>query len=217
MCFFENCIKNKNVEDHILEDRVEGVKKFKIEATPTLIINNKKFLQRLEDKQAAAAIGQIELANHWQQTLKKNKINSAQILLTLNDSEVRRHYLNVRKTINALHKKNIIPIINENDSVSVDELKRRLGENDMLAAYVTYLIKAELLVIMSDGEGLYTSFDADGPKGDLIREVKDGELELDTMVGENNSVVGRGGMQTKLQAAKLLMTCGEMTIIAHGR
>ena len=91
-----------------------------------------QILRKLEDKQAAASIGQIELANNWQINLKKNKIIAAQILLTLEDSEIRRRYLNVRKTINALHKKNIIPIINENDTIATEEI--RFGDNDRLAA-----------------------------------------------------------------------------------
>ena len=111
-------------------------------------INEKKPIRRLEDKQAAAAVGQIILANHWQQSLKKNKINTAQLLLTLEDSEMRRRYLNVRKTIYSLHKKNIIPIINENDTVATEEI--RYGDNDRLAARVAQMIDADLL-ILEDG------------------------------------------------------------------
>ena len=111
-------------------------------------------LRRLEDKQAAAAIGQIELAKNWDQILKKNKIYAAQILLTLEDSEIRRRYLNVRKTINALHKKNIIPIINENDTVATEEI--RFGDNDRLAARVAQMIDADLLILLSDIDGLYS-------------------------------------------------------------
>ena len=112
------------------------------------LINNNKKLLRLEDKQAAAAVGQIKLAKYWEQILKKNKINAAQILITLEDSEVRRRYLNVRKTINALQKKNIIPIINENDTVATEEI--RFGDNDRLAARVSQMVDANLLVLLSD-------------------------------------------------------------------
>ena len=111
-------------------------------------------IRRLEDKQAAAAIGQIELANYWQQTLKKNKINSAQLLLTLDDSEIRRRYLNVRKTISSLHKNKVIPIINENDTVATEEI--RYGDNDRLAARVAQMVDADLLIMLSDVDGLYT-------------------------------------------------------------
>ena len=117
-------------------------------------IGTKKSLRRLEEKQAAAAIGQIELANYWQQSLKKNNINSAQILLTLDDSEIRRRYLNVRKTISSLHKNKIIPVINENDTVATEEI--RYGDNDRLAARVAQMIDADLLVMLSDVDGLYT-------------------------------------------------------------
>ena len=174
--------------------------------------------EEISELQALAAVGQNLLMNFYERLFRVKGVPIGQVLLTAEDILGGRHrYVNLENTFSSLFELGAVPIINENDSVSVEELKRQLGENDMLAAYVTNLIRAELLVIMSDIEGLYTSFDATGPKGDLIQEVKDGDFELDTMVGEHNSVVGRGGMQTKLQAAKLLMTCGEMTIIAHGR
>ena len=118
------------------------------------ILSNLKIIRKLEDKQAAAAIGQIELANRWQQALKKNKIHSAQLLLTLDDSEIRRRYLNVRKTISSLHKNKIIPIINENDTVATEEI--RYGDNDRLAARAAQMIDADLLIMLSDVDGLYT-------------------------------------------------------------
>ena len=116
-------------------------------------ISKRKNLRRLEDKQAAAAIGQIELAYQWKQKLKKHKINVAQLLLTLDDSEVRRRYLNARKTINALHENNIIPIINENDTVATEEI--RYGDNDRLAARVAQMTNADLLLILTETEGMY--------------------------------------------------------------
>ena len=118
-------------------------------------ITKKETLHRLEDKQAAAAIGQIELVNCWKQTLKKNEINSAQLLLTLDDSEIRRRYLNVRKTISSLQKNKIIPVINENDTVATEEI--RYGDNDRLAARVAQMIDADLLIMLSDVDGLYTA------------------------------------------------------------
>ena len=119
------------------------------------LISNNKPIKRLEDKQAAAAIGQIELAKHWQQGFKKYNINTAQLLLTLNDSEERRRYLNARKTIISLHNKNVIPIINENDTVATEEI--RYGDNDRLAARVAQMMGADLLIMLSDIDGLYTS------------------------------------------------------------
>ena len=177
------------------------------------IINNKKFLQRLEDKQAAAAIGQIELANHWQQTLKKNKINSAQILLTLNDSEVRRHYLNVRKTINALHKKNIIPIINENDTVATEEI--RYGDNDRLASRVAQMIDADLLILLSDVDGLYTDNPLKNKKAKKIQNIYNIDSSIEKMASKNYSLIGSGGMETKILAAKICMNAGCSTIITN--
>ena len=108
------------------------------------IIRNKKAFRRLEEKQAAAAVGQIELAQQWKQKLKKHNINAAQILLTLDDSEIRRRYLNARKTINAHHANNVIPIINQNDTVATEEI--RYGDNDRLAARVAQMIDADLLL-----------------------------------------------------------------------
>ncbi len=172
----------------------------------------------ISELQALAAVGQSLLMNFYERLFREEGVPIGQVLLTAEDILGGRHrYVNLENTFSSLFELGAVPVINENDSVSIDELKRKLGDNDMLAAYVTNLIKAELLIILSDIEGLYSGFDAKGPKGTLIHEVKDGEIELDSMIGETSSFVGRGGMQTKLQAAKLLMTCGEMTVIAHGR
>jgi glutamate 5-kinase len=115
-------------------------------------ISNTK-LRKLEDKQAAASVGQIELAHQWRNKLGKYKIGVSQILLTLEDSEERRRYLNARNTISSLQSKNIIPIINENDTVATEEI--RYGDNDRLAARVAQMIEADLLILLSDIDGLY--------------------------------------------------------------
>jgi glutamate 5-kinase len=175
-------------------------------------INNKKPIRRLEDKQAAAAIGQIELAKGWQNTLKKNKIQTAQILLTLDDSEVRRRYLNVRKTINALHKKGIIPIINENDSVATEEI--RFGDNDRLAARVAQMIDAELLVLLSDVDGLYSDSPKQNKKAKKIYEIFKIDSKIEKMASKNFSTLGTGGMATKIWAAKICMNSGCSTVIS---
>ena len=138
-------------------------------ALGTQIIRSKKIFRRLEDKQAAAAVGQIELAQQWKQKLKKHNINAAQILLTLDDSEIRRRYLNARKTINALHVNNVIPIINENDTVATEEI--RYGDNDRLAARVAQMIDADLLVLLSDIDGLYSTNPFKDDKAKKIKEV----------------------------------------------
>ena len=110
-------------------------------------------LRKLEDKQAAASVGQIELAQQWRSKLGKYRIGVSQILLTLEDSEERRRYLNARNTISSLQSKNIIPIINENDTVTTEEI--RYGDNDRLAARVAQMIEADLLILLSDIDGLY--------------------------------------------------------------
>ena len=177
------------------------------------LINNKKTIRRLEDKQAAAAVGQIELANCWQQQLKNQKINAAQILLTLEDSEVRRRYLNIRKTINALHKKNIIPIINENDSVATEEI--RFGDNDRLAARVAQMIDADLLILLSDVDGLYSESPLDNKKAKKIKDIYKIDSTIEEMASINHSSLGSGGMTTKIWAAKICMNSGCSVIITN--
>ena len=162
-------------------------------------ISNNKIIRRLEDKQAAAAIGQIELANCWQQALKKYKINTAQLLLTLDDSEIRRRYLNVRKTISSLHKNNFIPIVNENDTVATEEI--RYGDNDRLAARVAQMMDADLLVMLSDTDGLYT-LNPSNNKAKKVNNIKIIDEKIENMAGKNYSTFGSGGMQTKILAAK---------------
>lgn len=178
-------------------------------------ILNIKSLHRLEDKQAAAAIGQIELANYWQQTLKKNKINTAQILLTLNDSEVRRRYLNIRKTINSLLKHNIIPIINENDTVATEEI--RFGDNDRLAARVAQMIDADLLILLSDVDGLYSESPLINKDAKKINEVFKVDSTIEKMASKKSSSLGSGGMSTKIWAAKICMNSGCTTVITNSK
>jgi glutamate 5-kinase len=178
-------------------------------------INNKHSIRRLEDKQAAAAVGQIELAKYWQQALKKNFINTAQILLTLEDSEVRRRYLNVRKTINALHKKNIIPIINENDTVATEEI--RFGDNDRLAARVAQMIDADLLVLLSDVDGLYSESPINNKRAKKIKDVFKVDSKIEEMASSNHSSIGSGGMSTKIWAAKICMNSGCSTVITSSK
>ena len=173
-----------------------------------------KSIRRLEDKQAAAAIGQIELAKNWQLALNKKNINSAQLLLTLNDSEVRRRYLNVRKTINALHKQDIIPIINENDTVATEEI--RYGDNDRLSARVAQMIDADLLILLSDVDGLYTD-DPTNKKAIKIKDVYNVDRSIEKMARNSQSSFGSGGMITKIWAAKICMNSGCSVVISDGK
>ena len=183
-------------------------------ALGTKIISSHKIITRLEDKQAAAAIGQIELANCWQQILKKNKINSAQLLLTLDDSEVRRRYLNVRKTISSLHRNKIIPIINENDTVATEEI--RYGDNDRLAARVAQMIDADLLIMLSDVDGLYSESPIKNKKAKKINNINKINISIEKMADSHHSKLGSGGMTTKIWAAKICMNSGCSTVITNG-
>ena len=182
-------------------------------ALGTQIIRSKKIFPRLEDKQAAAAVGQIELAQQWKQKLKKHNINAAQILLTLDDSEIRRRYLNARKTINALHVNNVIPIINENDTVATEEI--RYGDNDRLAARVAQMIDADLLVLLSDIDGLYSTNPLKDDKAKKIKEVFQIDKNIEKMASSQSSNIGSGGMTTKVWAAKMCMSNGCSTIITN--
>ena len=177
-------------------------------------ITNKQTLHRLEDKQAAAAIGQIELANCWKKALKKNKINSAQLLLTLDDSEIRRRYLNVRKTISSLQKNKIIPVINENETVATEEI--RYGDNDRLAARVAQMIDADLLIMLSDVDGLYTESPKKNKRAKRIKNIKKIDASIEKMAYSRNSKFGSGGMTTKIWAAKICMNSGCSTVITNG-
>jgi len=177
-------------------------------------ISNKKILQRLEDKQAAASIGQIELAYQWRQKLKKHNINTAQLLLTIDDSEIRRRYINARKTISSLHKNNIIPVINENDTVATEEI--RFGDNDRLAARVAQMIDADLLVLLSDVDGLYDSNPIKNKEAKKIRDVFKIDKIIEDMANTQTSNLGSGGMATKIWAARICMNNGCTTIITNG-
>ena len=177
-------------------------------------IGKNKNIRKLEEKQAAAAIGQIELARYWQQSLNKYNIKSAQLLLTLDDSEIRRRYLNVRKTIFSLQKNKILPIINENDTVATEEI--RYGDNDRLAARVAQMIDADLLVMLSDVDGLYTESPKVNDKARKISNVKKINKLIENMASSKSSEFGSGGMTTKIWAAKICMNSGCSTIITNG-
>jgi len=171
----------------------------------------------IADLQAVAAVGQNLLMHAYESQFKRHGIPVGQVLLTAEDMlEDRRRYLNLSNTFRRLFALGAVPVVNENDSVAVTELKRTIGDNDMLAAYVSNLVRAELLVMLSDVEGLYPSF-KDGPCGEVIRQVHRHDDGLESSVGKSLSRLSRGGMATKIRAARLMMACGEMSIIAHGR
>lgn len=170
---------------------------------------------KLEESQAAAAVGQIALARHWSESLSRSSIVAGQILLTLGDTEERRRYLNARATLQQLLKIGAVPIINENDTVATTEI--RYGDNDRLAARVATMAGADLLVLLSDIDGLYTApphLDPDARFLDTIAEITP---EIEAMAGGAASELSRGGMRTKIDAGKIATGAGCAMIIASGK
>ena len=169
---------------------------------------------RLEESQAAAAVGQIRLAHAWQEVLEARGLAVAQVLLTFEDTEERQRYLNARATVNTLLSLGAIPVINENDTVATAEI--RYGDNDRLAARVAQMASAECLVLLSDIDGLYTG----DPKRDrgatLIPEVREITPELEAVATGPVSGVGSGGMATKVAAARIALAAGCSLCIASG-
>ncbi|WP_026871052.1 glutamate 5-kinase [Inquilinus limosus] len=170
---------------------------------------------RLEEKQAAAATGQIRLAHAYQETLARHDITVAQILLTLQDTEDRRRHLNGRATIETLLRLGAVPVINENDTVATAEI--RFGDNDRLAARVSQMISADTLVLLSDIDGLYTADPKRDPSATLIPEVSELTPEIEAMAGEALPGYSSGGMVTKLVAARIAMGAGCRMVIAMGK
>ncbi len=170
---------------------------------------------KLEESQAAAAVGQIALARAWSESLSAHEIVAGQILLTLSDTEVRRNYLNARSTINQLLKLKAVPIINENDTVATSEI--RYGDNDRLAARVATMAGADLLVLLSDIDGLYTAPPHEDPNATLIGEIAAITPEIEAMAGGAGSELSRGGMRTKIEAGKIATSSGCAMIIASGK
>jgi glutamate 5-kinase len=169
---------------------------------------------RLEESQAAAAVGQIALARIWTETLAKRGLTAGQILLTLGDTEERRRYLNARSTIGKLLELHAVPIINENDSVATTEI--RYGDNDRLAARVATMMSADLLILLSDVDGFYDSPPGENKKAKLIPVIPRVTAEIETAAGAAGSDLSRGGMRTKVEAAKIATNAGVHMVIASG-
>ncbi|MBK9081210.1 MAG: glutamate 5-kinase [Rhizobiales bacterium] len=170
---------------------------------------------KLEDSQAAAAIGQIGLARGWAETLSAHAITAGQILVTLGDTEERRRYLNARATIGRLLALRAVPVVNENDTVATSEI--RYGDNDRLAARVATMASADLLILLSDIEGLYTTPPKDDPDARLIPVVERITPAIEAMAGGAGSELSRGGMRTKIEAGRIATTSGTHMVIADGR
>jgi glutamate 5-kinase len=169
---------------------------------------------RLEESQAAAAVGQIRLAHAYKELLEEHGVTVAQMLLTLEDSERRRRYLNARATLEALLALGALPVINENDTVATAEI--RYGDNDRLAARVAQMAGADCLVLLSDVEGLYSADPNKDPRARIVPEVRHITPEIEAMAGRSASQVGSGGMTAKILAAKIAVAAGCHMCIAAG-
>jgi glutamate 5-kinase len=169
---------------------------------------------KLEESQAAAAVGQIRLAHAYKELLDAHEITVAQILLTLGDTEQRRRYLNARGTLNTLLALGAVPVINENDTVATAEI--RYGDNDRLAARVAQMVGADCLILLSDIDGLYTADPAIDPDAQFIAKVLEITPAIEAMATGSSSDMGSGGMQTKIAAAKIAVSAGCHLCISKG-
>ncbi len=168
----------------------------------------------MHELQAAAAVGQMGLAQAYESCFREHGLRTAQVLLTHADLADRQRYLNARSTLLTLLGLGIIPVINENDTVVTDEI--RFGDNDTLAALVTNLVEADCLVILTDQQGLFTADPRVDPGASLIRHAQAGEARLEALAGGTGSAIARGGMLTKVLAAKRAARSGARTVIASG-
>ena len=178
------------------------------------ILNLKFKSIKLEEKQAAAAVGQGQLMHLWAHYLAQHQITAAQILLAPEDTETRRRHLNARATIKTLLNLDVIPVVNENDTIATSEIK--YGDNDRLASRVAQIINADNLVLFSDVDGLYTDNPKKNNKAKLIKEIKDIEQDLTGVNIKGINEYGSGGMKTKIEAAKICQLSGSNMIIANG-
>ena len=169
---------------------------------------------KLEESQAAAAAGQMLLTRAWDEALSRHALRTGQILLTLDDTESRRRYLNARATIGMLLSLGAVPIINENDTVATSEI--RYGDNDRLAARVATMMGGDLLILLSDIDGLYTAPPASDPSAKHLAVINAVTPEIEAMAGGAASELSRGGMRTKVEAAKIATAAGTAMIIANG-
>jgi glutamate 5-kinase len=217
-------------KDHVhrgwLEGLAENIATLKSNGQEVLIVSSgaiaigstvlgiNKRRARLEDLQAAAAAGQVQLVTAWQEALALHGIVAAQVLLTPEDTENRRRFLNARGTLEKLLDHSVVPIINENDTVATEEI--RYGDNDRLAARVAQLVMADALILLSDVDGLYTADPGSFDAAEHIPEVHKITEDIQAMAGETRSDIGSGGMSTKVQAARIATHAGCSTVIASG-
>ena len=170
---------------------------------------------KLEDSQAAAAVGQIDLAHAYEEAFRARGLVAAQVLVTLGDTEERRRYLNARGTMTTLLKLGAVPVVNENDTVATNEI--RYGDNDRLAARVASMTSADCLVLLSDVDGFYTAPPGSCADARRLDEVHEITAEIEAMAGDVGSELSRGGMVTKIEAAKVAVQGGTHMVIASGK
>jgi glutamate 5-kinase len=170
---------------------------------------------KLEESQAAAACGQISLARAWEQALGEHGITAGQILVTLGDTEERRRYLNARATIATLLKLGAVPVINENDTIATSEI--RYGDNDRLAARVATMASADLLILLSDIDGLYTAPPQQNPDAKFVEHVAAITPQIEAMAGSAGTELSRGGMVTKIEAGRIATAGGTAMVITTGK
>ncbi len=168
----------------------------------------------LHELQAAASVGQMGLVRVFDDNFQQHNLHAAQVLLTHDDLSNRQRYLNARSTLLTLLKFGVVPVINENDAVATEEI--RFGDNDTLAALVANLVEADLLILLTDQSGLFTGDPSVYPDAELISEISVNDQRLDIVAGESRSGLGRGGMCTKVRAARLAARSGAATVIAAG-
>ena len=169
----------------------------------------------LHELQAAAAVGQMGLVQAYESRFKQFGLHTAQVLLTHEDLANRQRYLNARSTLRTLLKLNVIPVVNENDTVATEEI--RFGDNDSLGALVANLVEADLLVFLTDQDGMFDSDPRSNPNAALIAEAQAGDQRLESMAAGSGGALGRGGMLTKIRAAERAARSGTMTVIAPGK
>ena len=169
---------------------------------------------RLEENQAAASVGQIGLAHAYEETFRGAKLVVAQILLTLGDTEERRRYLNARSTMETLLRIGAVPVVNENDTVATNEI--RYGDNDRLAARVASMMSADCLILLSDVDGLYTSAPG-SDDAEHLAEIEEITPEIEAMAGDTGTELSRGGMVTKIEAARIAVAAGTDMVITSGK
>jgi len=208
----------KKISEEIASLHEEGVEVLVVSsgavAIGCILMDRKRSELNLNDLQATAAMGQAQLVLEWQDAFKEHEINVGQILLTPEDTENKKRFLNSKSTLESLIEFNVIPVINENDTVATDEL--RYGDNDRLAARVAQMVMADGLILLSDVDGLYESDPNINQHAKHIPIIEDVSDQIISMAGSKESNFGSGGMLTKLQAAKIATHAGCVTIISDG-